>query len=49
MAQAVHAWGAQRLYTHVEADNEVRAACKYCCARLQRIMGHFAKCRHTNV
>uniref|UniRef100_A0A383V7Z5 N-acetyltransferase domain-containing protein n=1 Tax=Tetradesmus obliquus TaxID=3088 RepID=A0A383V7Z5_TETOB len=23
MAQAVHVWGAQRLYTHVEADNEV--------------------------
>jgi GNAT superfamily N-acetyltransferase len=24
MAQAVHTWGAQQLYTHVEADNEVR-------------------------
>ncbi len=24
MARAVHTWGAQRLYTHVEADNEVR-------------------------
>lgn len=28
MARAVHAWGAQRLYTHVEADNEVGAACR---------------------
>lgn len=24
MSRAVHHWGAQRLYTHVEADNEVR-------------------------
>ncbi|PNH00670.1 hypothetical protein TSOC_009071, partial [Tetrabaena socialis] len=23
MARAVHSWGAQQLYTHVEADNEV--------------------------
>eukprot|EP00882_Tetradesmus_deserticola_P014843 GHRQ01015796.1.p6 GENE.GHRQ01015796.1~~GHRQ01015796.1.p6 ORF type:complete len:112 (+),score=41.17 GHRQ01015796.1:326-661(+) len=26
MSQAVHVWGALRLYTHVEADNEVASA-----------------------
>jgi ribosomal protein S18 acetylase RimI-like enzyme len=25
MARGMHHWGAQRLYTHVEADNEVGA------------------------
>ncbi|KAF6264824.1 hypothetical protein COO60DRAFT_1482715 [Scenedesmus sp. NREL 46B-D3] len=32
MAQAVHAWGARRLYTHVEADNEVRRGRTTVCA-----------------
>jgi ribosomal protein S18 acetylase RimI-like enzyme len=27
MSRAVNHWGAQRLYTHVEADNEVRCGC----------------------
>lgn len=26
MARAVHHWGAQRLYTHVEADNDVASS-----------------------
>ena len=29
MARAVSRWGAQRLYTHVEADNEVRSGRLY--------------------
>lgn len=38
MSRAVQHWGAQRLYTHVEADNEVSCPCMLF-ARLVRVAG----------
>ncbi len=44
MSSAIRQWGAERLYTHVEADNEVSRAAAGGYMRIAGVKGYAASC-----